>query len=235
MLVRTSAAEAGGGPAARVGAGAQRPGLLRRTAGSALSRQRDVAVGALEQQLGLLALAGRFSGLRLLADPASVTGRTWALPRGRRPPPWPTRCSWRRTRPTWATWRVSHGRWAGHLATGLALGGGPEAAGLLGPTLRGATAPARLLAAVPTARGAALRQAVVERPAVGRSPLRARDVRDWAGEPSALGTVSPLDAVPHAVSAATARDAAWSSGCSRHASPRWPTASGRCESAPARC
>ncbi|WP_460461303.1 putative T7SS-secreted protein, partial [Angustibacter peucedani] len=162
QAVRVSGAGAAEGLRTAAALAPVAPGVLGRMTGAARSFGRDEVVGALEAQTQLLAVAARFSGVRLLLDPGGYVDDGEAL----------TRASLHRlTHPREAvadqldvaTWHENHGRWSGHQAVALALGvaGG---AGSAGSGARAATLPARAIALLPGSRGATLRAAVRERP-----------------------------------------------------------------------
>lgn len=190
------------------------PSFASRQLELARSGMRDFNAGAAQTAIGLVGLAARFGTARAAVDPSGWADDAWSTVRSSADLP---------THPRRAaaalfdveTWRESRMRWAGGQALGFALGAG--AGTVAAPSARAATIPARLLATTGGARGAALAMAIRERPAFGRSALRAADVRRWASKPSPLGTVSRLPAVPRAVAAATARDAAWAA---RRTTPR---------------
>ncbi len=204
--VRASAALAAEGLRRATRLAPEEPSFARRQLILARSGLRDVNTGAAQAAIGLAGLALRLASPRSTVDPSGWADDLGAVTRSSAA----LLADPRRAASALLdlqTWRESRMRWLGGQAVGAALGAGAGSAVSAGS--RAATVPARLLAATGTGRATALRAAIGERPAFGRSALRAADVRRWSSAPSSVGTVSRLAAVPRAVGAATARDAAW--------------------------
>lgn len=205
--VRSSAALAAEGLRQAAALAPTEPGRLGRQLAAVDESRRGLATGVLESGLGLLALSTRLAQLRLITDPGGWAQDVGIMTRSSLSLLANPRQAAREALDV-QTWNESRWRWAGRQSVSLAMGGTAGSA-LAGAGTRAATLPARVLSAARSADGAALRLAIRERPGVGRSAIRARDVRPFVGTASRLGTVNRLEPVPHAVGAATLRDAAW--------------------------
>ena len=167
------------------------------------SLHRDVGVGEVKAVAGLLASALTFNTARLALDPVGCRDDVASQVRG---------TAALVTHPgdlarsvlDLDTWHDSKQIWVGAALPGVAL-----AAATDDPlaTTRLSSFTVRARAALPTARGRALRSAVAQTGADSRSGLRARDLRTYQGPPSELGTVTRLDPISNAVAESARRDA----------------------------